>query len=294
MDGPSIDLLIGERFEALSPKLRIAARYVIDNPQDVAFLSMRAAARKAGVHPGTMLRLARDLGFDRYDTFKNHFRNWLLKRQTSDFTGRAQDLRSRPDTSEAAAIVNQIIAHEQQNLLDTFDARTVEALPAISRVMLNSRRLYVLGLRSLFPVAYYFHYVCRMFMNNTILMSGVGGTVADELRDIDADDAMIVFSYFPYARDTVRAADFARAAGAKLVIVTDSKVSPVAHSGDLVVAVSTETQSLFPTIVPALAVAQAVIALLIARSGDGTMAEIAKSERQLESFGVYLNTLRER
>jgi DNA-binding MurR/RpiR family transcriptional regulator len=44
---------------------------------------------------------------------------------------------------------------------------------------------------------------------------------------------------------------------------------------------------LFPSVLPALAVAQALVALLVANSGDETLREIANSEAQLQGFSVY-------
>jgi len=51
--------------------------------------------------------------------------------------------------------------------------------------------------------------------------------------------------------------------------------------------VANATPSLFPSVVPALAVAQALVALLVANSGKETLREIANSEAQLQRFDVY-------
>src|SRR5882724_4026626 len=69
MKGPTQGIieLIESRFPALSPRLRSAARFVLDNPEEIALHSMRAAAAKAGIHPSSMQRLARELGFAGYE-----------------------------------------------------------------------------------------------------------------------------------------------------------------------------------------------------------------------------------
>ncbi|WP_244421571.1 MurR/RpiR family transcriptional regulator [Allomesorhizobium alhagi] len=63
--GPLADLLL-ERFENMPPQLRVAARFVLDHPKDVALMSMREQARQAGVSQNTMMRLARWLGLEGY------------------------------------------------------------------------------------------------------------------------------------------------------------------------------------------------------------------------------------
>ncbi len=290
MNDSEIISLIEQRFSGLSPQLRQAARFVIDNPETIALNSMRSAAESAKVHPSTMLRLARQLGFDSYDPFRDRFRDWLMARgSSSSWSGRAQTLRRQPRGSASATLVENMVAQEQDNLRATFDADALERLNKACALISGARRVYILGLRSLFPIAFYFHYVCRMFMNKTVLLTGVGGTFADELRNVDSNDVLIAFSYQPYARDTVKAVKFARERGARIVAVSDSRVAPVIGSAEVGIVVSNATPSLFPTILPGFAVAQALVALLVSESGDETMAEIARSELQLDSFGVYVD-----
>ncbi|OWK19844.1 hypothetical protein AJ88_37900 [Mesorhizobium amorphae CCBAU 01583] len=54
-------------FDAMSKQFQLAARDIIDQPHDVALLSMRDQARVAGVQPATMTRLAKHLGLTGYD-----------------------------------------------------------------------------------------------------------------------------------------------------------------------------------------------------------------------------------
>ena len=63
----SFDLRLKATFDELSPRLKEAARWVIDHPDDVALLSTREQARRAGVTPATMTRLAQRLGLAGYD-----------------------------------------------------------------------------------------------------------------------------------------------------------------------------------------------------------------------------------
>ena len=67
--GP-LNASIVEAFDLLPPQLQTAARYMLDRPDDVALLSMREQARRAGVPPATMTRLAKRLGLDGYDSVR--------------------------------------------------------------------------------------------------------------------------------------------------------------------------------------------------------------------------------
>src|SRR5215471_9523931 len=71
------------RFEALSPELQRAARWIADHPSEAGLLSMRQQARSAGVSAPTMIRLARALGLADYASLRHPFQQAL--------TGRAID-----------------------------------------------------------------------------------------------------------------------------------------------------------------------------------------------------------
>jgi DNA-binding MurR/RpiR family transcriptional regulator len=281
-----IDKLIEERFDRLSPQLRKAARYAITHADDIALQSMRTVAAKVGVHPTAMLRFARELGLPNYESFREPYRSWLTERYSS-FSTRAQELRRRPHGDLNGDLMSEIAQHEIRNLDATFSQANSERMSAAHTILASANRAYIVGLRSLHPAAFYFHYVCRMFTGKTVLLTGAGGTFADDLRRIRSDDALVAFSYHPYAKDAVRAVDFAHTKGASIISITDSVLSPIASKAGALIVVANSTPSLFPSVIPALAVAQTLVALLVANSGEKTLREIANSEAQLERFDVF-------
>jgi DNA-binding MurR/RpiR family transcriptional regulator len=283
----SIIELIEERFASLSPRLRGAARFVLDNPEEIALHSMRTAAGKANIHPSSMQRLAKELGFDGYEAFRDRFRERVMSGATDSWSRRAQTLRGRGSNAKRIRLMEDIAAHERLNLERTFTPEIEAGLLAACAVIGKARRVYVLGLRSLFPIAFYMHYVCRFFTTKTVLLTGLGGTFADDLRDADQRDALIAFSYRPYANQTVTAVTYARAHGVPVIAVTDSRVSPIAGEPGVSIIVSNASPSLFPSILPAFALTQTLVALLVADSGEEAMTKIARTEEQLDSFGVY-------
>ena len=61
---------ISAEFEKLPDRMRRVGTYVLDHPEDVALLSMREQARRAGVPPAAMTRFAQRLGYAGYDELR--------------------------------------------------------------------------------------------------------------------------------------------------------------------------------------------------------------------------------
>ena len=62
--------LLTDRFDELPAQMQVAARWLIGHPLEVALLSMREQARRAGVPAATMSRIAKRLGFEGFDDLK--------------------------------------------------------------------------------------------------------------------------------------------------------------------------------------------------------------------------------
>jgi len=281
-----VEKLISERYQSLPPKLRVAARHVLDAPKDIAIQSMRSVAADAKLQPAAMLRFARELGFDSYESFRALYVSWLSSSEMT-FVARAKTLRKRRVSDGQEKLLSEMYDMDVVSLDRTLGAANSAAFEAAKKLLVAARRFYVLGLRSLFPAAYYLDYACRLFSDKSVLVTGIGGAIADELRRATPKDVLVVFSFEPYARLTVEAVRYAAERNVKIVAVTDSIVSPVAEAASVVLLAPNAGPALVPSILPAMAVAQALANLMVTAGGAATLSEIARSDAQLQRLQAY-------
>lgn len=273
-------------FDELSPQLKEAARWVIDHPADVALLSTREQARRAGVTPATMTRLAQRLGLAGYDGVRELYADAVRQRPES-YRGRAEELLARRESEGDAALIQDIFASLTQHLQNLSSPAAIEQFTAAADRIARADRVFCLGLRSSFSVAYIFHYVRSLFGSRSVLIDGAGGSGVDMLRTIGRADVLLAISVKPYVRHTIEAAKYAKDRGARVVALTDSELSPLNALADETILVRTETPSFFHTMAPAFAAVECLAALVAARRGPEALAALEASERQLADFGVY-------
>ena len=279
--------LLKSGFDGLSPQLQEAARWVIDHPADVALLTTREQARRAGVAPATMTRLAQRIGLKGYDEIRKLYAE-AVRRRPESFRARAEELLQRRDTEGDAALVHDVFSSLAHHLQALTSAESIERFTAAAKLIAGAERVFCLGLRSSFAVAYIFHYVRSLFGASSVLVDGAGGTGVDLLRTIGSADVMLAISVKPYTRHTVHAARYSRARGVRIVAVTDSEMSPLAALAEETLIVRTETPSFFHTMAPAFAAVECLAALVAARRGSQTLAAIAASEKQLAAFDTFM------
>lgn len=286
MTKQEIEELITGRFAELTPKIQAAARRVLDNPKDIALRSMRSVAAEAGLQPASMLRLARELGFENYEAFRTVYVDWLSN-QDSGLVRRAERLRSRARSGGTSETGSDLLSNELANLEVTLGESNDKAFKLAARALSSAQHVYIVGLRSMYAPAFFLHYVCAAFRSSVTLVSGLGGTFADELRRIGKQDVVIAFSAFPYTAMSVDVVAFARERSATVIAVSDSKVSPVALQASITILAPNGETSLFPSILPATAVAHVLGQIMIIGGGEETLVEVANSEAQLQRFKVY-------
>jgi DNA-binding MurR/RpiR family transcriptional regulator len=277
---------VADIFSGLSPELRRAARFVLDRPDDVALTSMRGLARDAGVQPATMVRLARAAGFSGYEEFREPFRHRLRDRQV-DYVSRARTIQSRGEGSGVPRLLAEVQAATDANVRATFAASDATAFNSAAAALAGSRRVFVAGLRSCFPIAFSFHYGYRMFRDDVRLLDGHGGTFSDGLRGIGSGDALFAVSIDPYTAETVHAVAHAKQRGATVVALTDALVSPLAIDAEHVLLVRCDGPPFFGSLAAAHAVVEALIVVLVANAGGEALQAMERSQRQLEIFRAY-------
>ncbi len=96
-----------DSFDSMPRRMRTAAQWVLDNPRDVALLTMSEQARRAGVAPASMTRLAQRMGFPGYEDLRAVHAE-RLRRGEGDFSGKTQALVDRRRQEGEAALAFDI------------------------------------------------------------------------------------------------------------------------------------------------------------------------------------------
>ena len=114
-------------YDGLSPELRKAAGYVIDNPNDVGVSSIREISDAASVTPNTFVRLAKSMGFDGYEELRSPFRE-QLRSGSVNFTDRARWLQSLSHEGHLGPLYADMVKAAIDNIEQTFSNIDVESL----------------------------------------------------------------------------------------------------------------------------------------------------------------------
>ncbi|MCC6305391.1 MAG: MurR/RpiR family transcriptional regulator [Rhodobacteraceae bacterium] len=270
--------------DTLSPQRRKAAKYLIDHPEEIAVVPLRRLAASAGVKTSTLVRVGSAIGFPNFSQLRLPFRA-RLGIGADVISERARRLESRG--RRGGGLYAGMAGAAMTNLEVMFAQDLAEPLVAVARRMVAARRVVVTGVGSAHALAHQFCYVARMALPGVTLTPQIGGLAVDDLLDLGPGDVALVMSFRPYRRETIDAARLARARGAGVVAVTDSRTSPVAMPADAVFVVPTETPQFFPSMTAALALLETLVAMIVTEGGRSAVAHIEAFDRMRHDFSVW-------
>src|SRR3546814_7475454 len=123
----------------------------------------------------------------------------------------------------------------------------------------NAGPVHVAGCRRSFPVAAYLAYSLQQAGKRMQFIDGVAGLALGHGPSIGSDDLLIAISYHPYAEETVHLVDAAVERGAHILSLSDSLLSPIAKSANLVLTVHESEVRGFRPLAASMCIAQALV-----------------------------------
>ena len=288
MDRKSLQDLIEQSYPTLTPQIRRAAKYALSAPTEVALYPMRTVARNAHVSPSALVRLASQLGFNTYNDFRDVFRQEISRNQgPARYAADAEQLIAsrgeEPLTEKARDAITSMLALTAEQFGPELISKIEEAAASIS----EAKSVYLIAFRNNHAAAFFFYYVARLLRKGIVLVEGSHGMLVDELSAMEPGDCALVMSYEPYALDAVKAATIAKEAGAKVIALTDSTLSPIAPGASHVLVTPRVSVSFYQSSIPTMVVLETLIYFLVARGGSEAVQRVSKEFQQLAAHGIY-------
>jgi DNA-binding MurR/RpiR family transcriptional regulator len=283
---PVLDRLTRE-WDNLTPEARKAAQYVLENPRDVGVSTVREIAAAARVNPNTVVRMARQVGFDGYEDFREPFRE-AIRKGTVSFPDRARWLQDTAKSGALGALYADMVTAVIGNIEESFAAISAEKLQAAACAIWKSRQVFTLGVGVNNSNARNFTYVASTGMVQFHSIPRPGSTPTDDLAWADNRDVLIAITCKPYRREVVEAVEIAREQGMTVVAISDSLASPIIRMADHGFVVAVDTPQFFPSSASIIALLETLLSFVIALASDEIVARVEAFHARRHQLGLYI------
>ena len=277
------------RLDGLSPKLRIAAEFVMAHPDEVATRTLRQVAKAANLTPPTLSRLARALDCETYEDLREICRG-ELKRRNRVLADKAQallQLSSEDGPADKSGVFYVQARSAMENVQELMESVELDKLRAAADALARARRVVLFGTSSGLALVNYFRCMAGMAFDNWRVAGADGAFWATEMARLGPEDVVFVVSSRPYGAHPVRAAEVARDAGAAVIAVTDNLQSPYAGIASNCFIVETESPQFFPSHVAPLVLIEGLMGMVVRRAGKQAVDRIRSTELAVHELQEY-------
>lgn len=262
---------------------RMLANYITESYDKAAFMTASRLGKTVGVSESTVVRFAMELGYDGYPSMQKAMQDMVLNRLTS-----VQRIEVANDRIGDQDVLSTVLQSDADKLRQTAELVSRDDFRASVEAIRMAKRIYILGARSVAPLANFLGYYLNFMFNDVRIITASGASeMFERLVSLDSDDVVVAFSFPRYSAATVKGAQYCRTAGATVIGVTDSRLSPLGQHSDYVLVAKSDMVSLVDSIVAPLSVINALIVALTAGQEQKLAKTFDALEQVWEEYNVY-------
>ncbi|MEJ9225008.1 MULTISPECIES: MurR/RpiR family transcriptional regulator [Priestia] len=261
---PSFQELIKHKFPDLSRGQKKVAEFLLNFTEKGSLYTAGQIGKEAGVSETTVIRLAYALGLNGFSDLQELMRKeWLSSAESKEAA-------SKPAAEEKKPFSEWLSPIDEKELSQAVDA------------LIKSDQVYIAGFRESHTAAYWLYYKMNQLRNH-VLLSFPTGFLLETLCNLTSESAVVVFSLPRYTKEALEVAQQAKKQGAKVIAITDRRLSPVGQIADITLLAGTTEH-----ILSLLALSQIVISSMQKRDEKTAGKRQEHLEKLYAEQGIFL------
>lgn len=246
------------------------ALYMLALNKEFEKSSISYISKEIGVSESTLKRFLTVLGYDKMQDFLEQLYTELALQMNSDWDYRTVALKEKESIDETLKILNE------------------DALQQALELLTGASKVYILGIRSCYPIAMILSYYLKMIGIETVLMNTTDmNEIFEQMVHIKEKDLFFAISFADYSLRTLRALEYANEKKASIITLTDGKYSPMNMYSSCNLWAKIGQMSIVDSMTAPLSVIYSLVAQLANRLGEQVKDNMKQLEEVWENNDVY-------
>ncbi|MDO5707774.1 MAG: MurR/RpiR family transcriptional regulator [Andreesenia angusta] len=273
---------IAEQYEELSKSHKMIADYLNNNYDKVANMTAAKLADIVGISESTVVRFATAIGYPGYPEFQAAVQELSKNRLTT-----VQRIDMEDDYTDKEFDMNTVLKKDIDNIRAILDRVDNKEFNKAIQMIIESRKVYIIGLRSSNALAEYLGFYLRVVLEDVQVISLGISDVFEQLVRIRENDLLIGISYPRYSKRTIEAVKYAKNQGANIIAITDSELSPLKRYADYSLYAKSNMLSFVDSLVAPLSLINALIVGVGLKQKSQIKEYFDELEKMWRTYNVY-------
>ncbi len=284
MENNNTDLMrmIQTKFSRLSKGQKLIAEYILKHYDKAAFMTAAKLGASVGVSESTVVRFANQLGYEGYPELQKALQELIKNKLTT-----AQRIELSNDFIIPNNALKGVLKSDIENIRATMEKINYEAFESTVNSILNSKKIYIVGLRSSAALADFLGFYLNLILDNVKIVSYGMSDIFEQMLTLGEGDCVIGIGFPRYAMRTVETLNYAKSRGADVVAITDRVLSPLATKADYVLIAESNMASFVDSLVAPLSVINALIIAVGLKEKDKISKTFTELEQVWQEYQIY-------
>ena len=270
-------------FQRLPANQKKVANYILQKPNELAFVTTDLLARRLKVSKPTIVRFARSLGYDGFTGLQQE----CLGALRSDLSSVNEFLGELKEQTHDEALT-KVVEAEVENINETLNHFDRKVFDDVVSMLVRSRNVLTMGVGVSSLLSQILAYELTQVAINARSIAASPMRFVEQLALAKKQDVVVGFSFPPYSRETIDAAQFAKERGVQVISVTDTLTSPMTYHADRVIVVRSRNM-LYTNSIAAISIMMNAIVTQIALKNKKVITPTMELvSRQMRKTGQYM------
>jgi len=274
---------IRNTYASLSKGQKKIANAILNDYDKAAYLTAARLGDMVGVSESTVVRFAGELGFEGYSEFQRAVQELVRIKLTPN-----QRIEVTKQRIGRGDILEGVMESDISKIRYTLDRLDRDVFNKSVDAILDAKMIYVAGARSTEPIARLLAYNLSLIFDNVKFINPTSSSeVFEQMYSISELDTLIAFSFPRYSSKMVNAVKYARQNCAKVVVFTDSDISPLAEYANYLLTAQSDMASFMDSLVAPLSIINAIVVEITSRREREITERFDKLEKIWDEYDVY-------
>jgi DNA-binding MurR/RpiR family transcriptional regulator len=217
------------------------------------------------VQPSAVVRFAKHFGYSGFTEMQAIFREGISRQlaPSRNYKTRIRDIiESGTGSLSSVEIANEYLAGSLAGMQELQSSMHAPTFKKAVDLLVEADCIWIAASRRSFPIAVYLDYALQHTDKRIGLVSGMGSMQLGQMRSVRKNDVIVAISFAPYAEETIAVAKLAVERGAKLIAITDSRMSPLAKLAQVALIVQDNSTFGFRSLTSTMGLAQSLFIAL--------------------------------
>ncbi|WP_179134562.1 MurR/RpiR family transcriptional regulator [Oceanobacillus timonensis] len=266
--------------EDLPKRQKQLCDYMVEHFEELEMYTLSELSKEANVGVSTIMRVMKEIGVESY----KELRKQIHEEVTASRTTWWHMQKSFENTKESHVLtdvwkeVNDLVEKTiTKSMMSEFD-RAVE-------LMLQSKNINILGLRSSKASAIYFGHLLEEFYPDVTQLSHESDLIYDRVFRLTENDVLILIINAPYTKLSVEIAKFCYDCQIPIILITDYLSGPAASYSSIIL--HTKSSEKQYSIIPTIAILESLVIAFGREKSDTSISQLEALGNMLSKSNIH-------